>query len=97
MKINKLTKLTTINSSKSPVKNYRSNPGDFELAAIAAVYYAKKFHEDVVIVPGNSYGRKIYHVVRLNEDLDKYQPGVRKSIVGVAQPNGDVYRALASN
>jgi hypothetical protein len=80
------------------VKEWKKYPGNFDLAAHAGHYYAKKHKREMVIVPGNSYMHKVYHIVETNEDLRKYVPGIgnMELNVGVVYPDGKVYQAIAT-
>jgi len=79
----------------SKVKPYRNSPGNFQFAADAAYYYAKKHDCEMAAVPGNSWGHSVYCVVNLDEDLGKYVPAIKKEqyIIGaIVKPNGDTFR-----
>lgn len=64
--------------AQSPVKSYRENPGFIRNALAAAAHYANRFQEDMIVIPGNSYGNAVYHIARVCEDLNKYRPGENK-------------------
>lgn len=81
---------------KTAVKAYRQCPSDFTLAANAACHYAKKFQECMVVILGNSYGNKVYHIAKTTDDLKKYAPGAKSLIGATVNPEGDVYQAILS-
>lgn len=89
-------KLGTV--TKGSVREWKQSPGSDNAACHAAVYYAKKNKQDMVVVPGNSYGSFVLHVARETDDLSKFVPGVGdKEISGyLAKPNGDVFEARLS-
>ena len=95
MKIHILHKIGNVTSPG--VANHRSAPGNFTAASEAAVHYAKKNGTRMVIVPGNSYGNKVYHIARETDSLSKYQPGGQgETVCGVVTPEGEVFQAVAT-
>lgn len=96
MKTKNLVKLGYI--TKPRVKGYQKSPGDDTEACHAAAYYAAKNKADIVIVPGNSFGHKVLHLARRNEDLRRYVPNIGdKDIeVYVVNAEGEVFKGLAT-
>ena len=78
------------------VKRYRESPGDFTLAANAAAYYAKKYNKTMVIVPGNSYGKKVYHIANESDDLAKFLGFTTLTLGAIAEVDGNIYYAELS-
>ena len=78
-------------------KYWKKIPSDFTYACQAAGYYAKKFDENMLVVPSTSYGRRIFHVIKISDDLSKYTPGVGDKNVACAmvEPDGSVYQGTA--
>ena len=91
------TKLGNLKPGK--LKDYKSNPGDFNSAAAYAVTSAKKFKAPMLVVPGNSYGSAVFHILKDGEDLKKVT--VMKPQKGFAyakvHPNGDVFRIVVED
>lgn len=77
------------------VREYRKYPANINLAVSAAAHYAIKRNERMIVVEGNSYGRKVYHVTRESDDLTKYTIMRCTANVLVLDPNGDCYYAIA--
>jgi hypothetical protein len=78
------------------INQYRKNPGDFGLALKAAVQKASTLNQSLVVLTGNSYGRMVHHIVRPEEDLSRYNPGVSCASAYVVEPDGRVFYATAS-
>lgn len=80
------------------VKPWRDTPGDFTSACQAAGFYARKYEQDMIVVPGNSYGSRIFHIIRKTDDLGKYVPGIGNKSVNcaVVSPDGKVYQGSAT-
>ncbi|MDY8021214.1 hypothetical protein [Paenibacillus polymyxa] len=78
------------------VREYRKSPGSLNLAASAAAHYAKNLKERVVLVEGNSYMSRVYHIARETDDLRKYaiMSNVTAKVL-IVEPNGDCYYATA--
>ena len=74
-------------------KAYRAAPGDFDTAARNAVRIAKRDGEEIVILPGNSYGSPVYHIARISEDLRKFTICYDAVIGATATPEGTVRMA----
>lgn len=75
---------------KAMIKDYRENPGDFNMAAHAAYYYAKKYDQLMIVIPGNSYMKKVFHI--------SYYLNAKKFLlkdnnqIAIVYPNGNVYQ-----
>jgi hypothetical protein len=77
------------------IRAYRKNPADLNLAACAGAHTAKKLNERVVIVEGNSYGCKVYHIAKESEDLRKYTVISCKAKVIIIEPTGECFYGVA--
>lgn len=77
------------------VKEYKKNPGSINLAAQAGAYYAKKQNERVVIIEGNSYMNRIYHIAKESDSLSKFTATSSKARVLVIEPTGECFYATA--
>lgn len=88
-KIGKVTDFT--------VKLWKKSPGDFTSACQAAGFYSRKYNEDMLVVPSNSYGAKIFHIIRKTDDLAKYVPGStgRSVNCGLVNSSGEVFQGIA--
>jgi len=65
--------------------------------AHAAVFYAKKQKKNMLIIPGNSYGHKVYHIAPEGSDVSKYtvmspKKGQAFQIM-LAKPDGNIFYA----
>lgn len=89
-------KIGNAKGRKAPIKTYRASPANFDAAAGAAASYAAKHNQDMVIVPGNSYGAACYHILADDQDIKKVTVVRGRFKVGVAKPNGDIFQAYAS-
>jgi hypothetical protein len=54
-------------ATKGTRKAHSKAPGDFNAAACFAFAQAVKLGEPLVLVPGNSYMSKVWHVARITE------------------------------
>lgn len=84
-----------VTAEKGAVKSWKSNPANWTAAAVAALHYAKKFDEPMVVVKGNSYGHVVLSIVRQTEDLKKFTVMAVKASVLVVHPDGSVFQAIA--
>lgn len=83
------------NAKPGKVRAYRSNPSDFTIASQAAAHYAAKNGERMIVVPGNSYGRAVFHIARESDPISKF--GALSAIrVAVVEMNGTVHGATAA-
>lgn len=89
-------KLGETGRKKAVIKTYKATPGDFDAAAHAAAHYAKKLNRDMVLVPGNSYMHKVYHIAQTTDDLWKYTGMPRPVRVALVNSAGEVFQAQAS-
>ena len=80
-------------NAKAPVGNYRAHPANFDAAAKAAAYYAKRDNQNYVIIWGSQYGNGLWRVMR--EDRLETLPRVGRYAVAVVEPNGDVVKGIA--
>lgn len=97
MKIVVGKKLGTVTDTKGRVKDWKENPGNDSAACYAAAHYAKRNKENMVVVPGNSYGSFVLHIAKETEDLSRYRPGHSGELaVYLATPSGEVFEAIAT-
>ena len=54
------------------VGEYRRSPGDIHLAIGAALHYARKNNKRMVVIPGNSYMNKVYHIATESSDIKSF-------------------------
>jgi hypothetical protein len=83
--------------TKAPIKTYRNNPGNLTIAANAALFYAQQTGNRMVLVPGNSYMNKIYHIVEETASVAKYTVNPTNNTVAVVTPYGKVFQAIAND
>jgi hypothetical protein len=98
MQITKGPKIGTA-IAKSAVKAYKKSPSDFNLAANAAAHYATKQNKSMLVIPGNSYGSKLFHIASADDsDLSRFTCGLGDKFMTVAivESDGSVYRAELS-
>ena len=93
MKIDGYRKTLSESAEAGTRKAYRAAPGNFDAAARYAVTLARKFGEEIVVLPGNSYGSGIYHLARTSEDLRKYTVSFDAVLGATATPEGLVRMA----
>ena len=91
------SKIGQCDKVRAPVKTWRKSPGDFDAAAHAAHHYAKRDDRRMVIVPGNSYGRQVYHITTDSTDVKSFTgpTGHEKTAVAVVTVAGEVFQAIA--
>lgn len=93
----KLTIENKVGTTKATtLKEYRSNSANLNVAAAYAFTIAKKLNERMIVVQGNSYMNKVFHICKECDDVVTYNGGVRKATkVVVVETNGDVFYAVA--
>ena len=72
---------------KAVIKTWRNNPGCFDSACYAGKYYAKRDKCKMMIIPGNSYGVKVFHIVPVSGEFAKFKPGCMNGIAGMIGPD----------
>lgn len=73
------------------VNEWRGCPGNEEAAVLAASAYAMHRNSDFVVVPGNSYGHKVYHIFAdINEAISATAMAGRFAGY-LALPNGEIW------
>lgn len=77
------------------VREYKKNPSSLNLAVSAGAYYAKKNGERMVIVEGNSYMRKVYHIAKESDSISKFTAISGKFKVIVVESDGECFYATA--
>ncbi len=93
MKVETYQRTIRENAEPGTKKAYRKAPGDFHAAASYAVTLAKKLAQEIVVIPGNSYGSALYHLATLDEDIRKYTVCADVVIAATATPEGLVRMA----
>jgi len=99
MKLTILTKIGDIQpgSRQALVRD----PANFHKAAACALTISRcakmpAYHgKRMVVLPGNSYGYKVFHVAKENDDLREFCPGMQEVACGVVENNGEVFQAVA--
>lgn len=85
--------------SKGGINEWKKNSGDIELAGKAAAFYAKRYREDVFVIPGNSYGHRLWNPVMSSQGMNGTR-GIRMltvvtpkegQLIILVKPNGDVW------
>lgn len=96
IKFEETKKLGTVTNFST--KEWKKSPGDFTFACQAAAFYARKENADMLVIPSNSYGSKVFQVSRMTDDLRKYAPGIADKWVSCAMvsPDGTVYQGKCS-
>jgi len=75
---------------------WRKTPGDFTAASQAAAHYAKKQGVSMQVVPGNSFGHKVFHILPIHDDaIGKAGIFADEQNVAIVHPNGKVFQVKA--
>jgi len=95
-----LDKIGVVENTDKAIFNYKRSPGDANVAIIAAAAYAIKQKEDMLVLLGNSYMNRVYHVKAVSDMVDGLRDmfaanGVKNKIYYVKQ-NKEVYKAYAT-
>lgn len=77
------------------VKYWREQPGNFDFACQAALHYARKLAGPMYVIPGNSYGREVYHIAASDADIRLSSP-VFPIRAAVVDPDGTVTGVIVS-
>lgn len=96
MNIKETTKIGKALKARGAIRAWKESPGDFTLACVAARYYAAKDGARKIVVPGNSYGHRVFNVTNEDADLRTFTVVSTEVTVGVVYPNGDVFQAIAT-
>jgi hypothetical protein len=93
-------KIGQVSGKSRSVANYRKAPGDLTAAANAALHYSAKNYpgQSMLLIAGNSYMNKVYHITPGNEGLAKFtgMGHYKDTAVVVVRPNGEVFNAVAT-
>lgn len=81
--------------TQAQVKEWKRNPSDFTAACQAAAVYVRKNGARMVVIPGNSYGVKVFHVVPESESLSKYTAMPGAFAVAIVDLESRVFMAVA--
>jgi hypothetical protein len=84
-------------SRKNAISTWKKAPGNFDNAAHAALEYARKNNRNMVVVPGNSYMNKVYHIVPETEQVSKFTVSKKNNTVAVVTTSGDVLQGIAED
>lgn len=85
---------------KAVVREWKRNPDNFDDACHAAGHYARRDNCRMVVIPGNSYGRRCFHITTEADSFRKFFPGCPDDKwvrVGVVDADGNVFMAQARN
>jgi len=96
MKVKIIQVAGRVERQDAKVGPYKKEPGNFHKAMCAAAYYARKMNCRMVVIPGNSYMNKVYHIAQVDEDLKKFCPGQNEVAVGIMEPSGVGYTGRAT-
>ena len=55
---------------KGAVKAYRANPNSNDAAALAALHYAIRNGHAMLVIPGNSYGHAVRHIMPASRGIE---------------------------
>lgn len=78
---------------KGFIAAYKTNPQDVNKALKAGYAYSLKINNDIIVVPGNSYMNKVYHICKVDDELSKFGYNKKQTIDGyLVNTNGDVYK-----
>lgn len=89
-------KIGAVGNTRGAMSSYRAAPGNFDAAARAAVHSARRNNARMVIVPGNSYGQRVYHIARETDSIARYTAMRASVAVAVADVDGMIYKGVAS-
>jgi hypothetical protein len=90
-------KVADIPVVKRAMSEYKKNPGSLNAAAFAAFFKAKQMKSDIVVVEGNSYGHRVYHLALPGEDLKRFIVVAAKAKVIVVTQKGEAFEAIAES
>lgn len=79
---------------KSALRNYKNSPGNLNFASEAAAYMAIRDRQYYAVVEGNSFGNKIYNVVKTDAIKSVTVFAVPEITIIVAAPNGRITKHL---
>lgn len=92
MKITSLVKIGNI--TEPTIKLWRKEPSNFTYACQAAAVYAKKHKSKMVVVPGNSYMQRVFHIAKPTDPIQKFFGNIPKETnVAVVDEDGNVFKA----
>jgi predicted dinucleotide-utilizing enzyme len=77
------------------VREYKKYPASLNLAASAAAHTAKKLNERVVVIEGNSYMNRVYHIAKDTDSVSKYTAMNYPVNVLIVEPNGECFYGVA--
>jgi hypothetical protein len=85
--------LSIVGMTEPRLKEYRANPGSINAAAAAAAHCAKRNKAPMLVIEGNSYMKRVYHIARETDALAKFLPGVSGPVPALfVNASGCVYR-----
>jgi hypothetical protein len=77
------------------VREYRKNPSNLNLAAQAAAHYAGKSNQRMIVIQGNSYMNKVYHIAKECDPISKYTAMQGMFKVVIVEPTGECFYGTA--
>lgn len=86
----------TVVAKSGAMKAWRKAPGDFTLACHAAHHVARRDQLRIVLVHGNSYGHKVFHMATELDRIGRFIFGTECN-VAVVDPAGNIFAANASD
>jgi len=90
-------KLGKIQKGARAVSAWRTDPGNFQKSLRAALHYARRDNKQMIVIPGNSYNQKVFHIASEGESVKKYTVQTHNNPVVVVSPQGDVFQAIAND
>lgn len=96
MKITETESAPSIRPRRGALKEYRRYPGGLNAAAFAALHFARRDKASKVIVEGNSYGSRVYHIANMTDDLATYTAMASSARVLVVKADGSSFFATAN-
>lgn len=96
MQIEIIKQIGQITKRNKATTTYRKSPAHFDNAIYAALHYAIKHNDDMVVIPGNSYGKKVYHITTVTDSVKKYTIKSSNNTIGLVTPEGKVFQAIAN-
>ena len=94
MKIHTLKRLGNIPLGKKMVQPWRKSPGCKQYALTAARHYAKRDNKTMLVIEGNMYMSRVFHITRDRKASYGRFGHYGSGIVYCVLKNGDIYRGI---
>lgn len=95
MKLSSLIKIGTV--TEPTTKLWKKEPSNFTFACQAAAVFAKKHNSKMVVIPGNSYMQRVFHIAKPSDPIQKFFGYIpEETNVAVVDEDGNVFKAKAS-